>query len=520
MKIIYLLLISSCFSMLLSAQSWDNAGCGTAPNKSDWLKAYQKNPTAFQRNNSTTLYAKLSLHVVGDDDGNGYVDRKILLENICQVNEDFESTGIQFILEDEINYINNTEWWEHNDLIKGVEMMEMNNVPNSVNIYIVRTAAGTAGYNLPHADGCVIRTLSIGVKSHVMSHEIGHNLSIQHPFLGWEGGVGINGGTSHNYNNPAPTTVIYDYTEFQQDAYYNPADTTIIDTAYVELMDGSNCTFAADGFCDTPPDYLYIPWDCDIDSMSITEQTDPNGVKFYSDGRNIMSYASDNCNAFFTNEQGLAMQANLMDQKPGHIDNQSPLAGPIDGPTNLLTPMNNESIDGSNVTLTWNATPGATQYFLQINRFNSFVSTFMYEEVFVQDTFYNVTATLPLDEFVSWRIKPLNQSNFCTNYTSASRFIPTNPLAVEEVSFLNHFALVPNFISSNQSIQIQVESERTTAAKLVLYNLAGQKIMEETSTIALGNQILDLQANGLVAGMYIVGMETEEGNVYRKLMVR
>ena len=114
---------------------------------------------------------------------------------------------------------------------------------------------------------------------------MGHNLSIQHPFLGWEG-------NTFDYSLPTPTEVYYDYTYFQDTLIL---DTLIIDTAFVELMDGSNCTFAADGFCDTPPDYLSNRWQCKPDSQSIILQKDPNGVDFYSDGINFMSYAFNVC---------------------------------------------------------------------------------------------------------------------------------------------------------------------------------------------------------------------------------
>jgi len=138
-----------------------------------------------------------------------------------------------------------------------------------------------------------------------------------------------------NYNEPAPEKVTYDYTYFQDTLIL---DTLIVDTTYVEKIDGSNCTFAADGFCDTKPDYIASRWNCDENSNGFTEQTDPNGEKFYSDGSLFMSYALDNCSNRFTEDQIAAMRANLIDEKPSYLGNENVIDPIPDGEVAVVTP--------------------------------------------------------------------------------------------------------------------------------------------------------------------------------------
>ncbi len=253
MKHIYITIIISLFGTILSAQIIQH--CATPPYKSEWLKRYQQNSDNFQRGGDTTLYVPVTVHILGTDAGGGYYPVASVLDDFCQLNEDFEPSNIQFFLEGEFNYIDNSSWYNHDNIEDGYEMMTLNNIPNTINCYYVSVAAGSGGYNLPSADGIALRNGNMGPGSHTWAHEIGHNLSVQHTFLGWEGDL-------YSYSDPTPTEVYYNYTLFKP--VFNP-DTIIIDTAEVELVARTNCTTAADGFCDTPPDYLSQGFACNAD---------------------------------------------------------------------------------------------------------------------------------------------------------------------------------------------------------------------------------------------------------------
>ena len=254
--------------------------CGTAPEKSAWLQKYQAAPAAYQKNLDTIIYVPLTIHLLGTDEGLGFFNYRNLMEAFCTLNEDYESANIQFYMEGEVHYIQNTAWFEHETLLEGGQMMFANNVEHTLNCYFVADPAGNCGYALPYA-GLAVAKSCANPNDHTWSHEVGHALSLPHPFLGWEGGVSYDDSVPPNFNAPAPLTVTYDYTFFQDTLIL---DTLIIDTAYVEFVDGSNCGIAADGFCDTSPDYLANRWFCDGNMESATQQKDPSGATSKPDG--------------------------------------------------------------------------------------------------------------------------------------------------------------------------------------------------------------------------------------------
>lgn len=254
--------------------------CGSHPHKSDWLIEYQKNPSSYSSRSGTTLYVPLKLHVVSTDDGVGSMPIEQLYKALCTLREDYLQADIEFFLQGEVDYIKDSDFFEHESVNFGAAKMQVYNEADAINCYIVKTAAGNCGYNIPYA-GVVVAINCLGSSDHTWAHEIGHNLALPHTFLGWEGGVSHDGSVAHNFDNPAPSTVTYNYTDFKDRPY---PDTLIIDTAFVELVDRSNCNYAADGFCDTEPDYLALRWSCDAEGLSVVEQTDPNGDKFKSDG--------------------------------------------------------------------------------------------------------------------------------------------------------------------------------------------------------------------------------------------
>ncbi|MEY4905118.1 MAG: hypothetical protein RLZZ292_2933, partial [Bacteroidota bacterium] len=239
--------------------------CGTMPSKAAWWADFQRARTeGTLRGGDSIIYIPMTIHLLGSDADKGYMTTKPLLDALCQLNKDFETTKIQFYVQGEWHKIAKTAWDNHKTVKEGATMMFANNVPNTLNIYVLTSPAGNCGYNLPYAGIALNRGCITGGK-HTWAHEMGHALSLNHPFLGWEG-------NKLDYAKPAPKKLTYDYTDFKE--VYFPNDTLIIDTAYVELMDTSNCIAAADGFCDTRPDYLNYRWECDVQNFSTVQQHD------------------------------------------------------------------------------------------------------------------------------------------------------------------------------------------------------------------------------------------------------
>jgi hypothetical protein len=501
----YLLLIFTVLFTVSSYSQRDISPCGTLQGKSEWLINYQKDPSAFQRSEDV-LYVPLRINLVGTNSGAGYILGDQLFGSLCTLNDDYSDAQIQFYIEGNLNYIDNSDYMFHQTILEGAQMMFDNNVENAINNYIVSEAAGNCGYNLPYAGVCLAINCTQPV-DHTWAHEIGHNLSLPHPFLGWEGGVSHDGSVSHSFNNPAPERVTYDYTLFQDTLIL---DTLIIDTAFVEKVDGSNCTFAADGFCDTKPDYLASRWACDDNGMSPNALTDPNGEKFQSDASLIMSYANDDCSNRFTDEQIGAMRANLMDEKPHLLTNQNePVL--IDNPNvTLISPANGGIEHYENINLEWEAVDNAIYYVVRIST-NAQLTSKLYSSI-VQGT--SVIADIPkgfkgLDIF--WSVIPFNNYDFCHTFGEVGTF-KTDDISSTNNFYSDKISFYPTLLSDNN---ILTTNHNGNIDKIRIYNIKGEEVFKSKNikkTITLDNN--------LSSGLYIIEISNDNYVTHQKIVIQ
>ncbi len=505
-------------ALTANAQSkYDLDPCGTLPGKSTWLKKYQKNPVLYQKNTDTLLYVPLTIHILGTSTGAGYFSYNKVLDALCTLNADFEQANIQFFIEGDLNFIDSDEWYNHNTVLEGAAMMFANNVENTLNCYFVNDPAGNCGYNLPYA-GIAVAKSCADAADHTWSHEVGHALSLPHPFLGWEGGPTHDGDIfAYNFNNAAPLTVTYDYTYFQDTLIM---DTLIIDTAYVELVDQSNCQIAADGFCDTPPDYLSYRWQCSSASPeSSVQQTDPNNEKFRSDGTLIMSYADDACAYRFSDDQIAAMRANLYDEKPELLYNQTPADPVAETAPVQIYPLNDELVPTNQAELVWDEVENATFYSIEVSR----IATFPFA---ITDRFWTVTNTLILtdidiDRRYYWRVRAANSHYFCTPVSESATFITGEPVSTQFPEGINKVVIAPNPVLTDGKVNIALEANEATSVQIAIFNNTGARLQSQTFEAigGLNQWTIQLQEN-LPGGIYLLSLQTEKGTYTEKLVIK
>jgi hypothetical protein len=493
----YLFFIALGLGLTLNCLAQELHPCGTPSYRSAWLKSYQKNPSAYSTRSSELLYVPVSIHMVGTDDGKGFISESKLFKAIQKVNHDFESSDIQFFIKGGFNRVQNSDWISHDDYKVGADMMFSNNIENSINCYFVVDPAGNCGYNLPYA-GIALALNCVNPNDDTWAHEIGHNLSLPHPFLGWEGGIFHNGG-DHDYNDPAPEFVTYDYTVFQ-DVQYSADDTLIIDTAYVEKVDGSNCHFAADGFCDTDPDYLVGGESCDPSTgRSRRVQTDPNGEKFTSDASLIMAYFGDECGQRFTAEQSNAMRANLIDQKPAYlVNNEAPPAIEGEGPE-LTSPVDDAVVPVNQVRLEWEAVENAQYYLVEISRGSS-VSGANFDTI-TTELFYDIS-TLREGRTYYWKITPFTTHQFNALPSEIRSFEVGEVVSNTNREEPKPFSLRNTLVQHGQDIIINGKN-LSSEASLALYHINGG-----ISKSYSGNTgEIRINTGDLITGVYILRIE-------------
>lgn len=472
------------------------APCGTAPGKSEWLKNYQRAPQAYPQRSDSTLYVPLTIHIVGTDNGAGYFRIASLKEAFCKLNGSYSEANIQFFIKGDIRYHNNSAWYSHDSVLEGADMMFASNVDSTLNIYFVSDPAGNCGYNLPYAGIAMSKGCS-GPNDNTWAHEIGHALRLPHPFLGWEGGISYDGSIPPAFDEPAPALVTYDYTFFQDTLI---EDTLIIDTAFVELVDGSNCAIAADGFCDTPPDYLAQRWFCNGDGLSSVEQTDPNGEVFRSDGSLIMGYSDDACQARFTPGQIAAMRANLFDEKPEWISQSSPQQEVASAAPELLAPIDGDITPVEETVLAWEAVANATHYVVEVSPIPTFG---------IRDEYIAAANTLTLTGLAEertyyWRVSAYNAYSFCSPVSPPRSFTASSLVnAVQQLGRAEDiFRVYPSPVRSGAAFIIE-----GPAGTMGLYRSDGALLHSER----LQNTRTEVPTNGLPSGIYYLKITAGNG---------
>lgn len=487
----YFVLLAAALTLGFNAYS-QQKGCATPPGKSAWLQKYQQNPDAYEKRSSDILYVPLTIHIVGNDDGNGYFSLLQLMNAFCTLQNDFVDSDIQFFIEGDIRYINNDNYYEHT-FGQGAQMMNNNNINNTINCYIVSDPAGACGYFSPSQDGVAMAKSCMGLNDHTWAHEIGHFLTLPHTFLGWEG------------------------------TDYDPSENTpnMVGFLPVEKVDGSNCAQAADGFCDTPADYLSNRWSCNNENLSSLVQKDPEGEEFRSDGTLFMSYANDNCSSRFSDEQIGAMRANLLGPRSGFLYDQSPLSLIGDTTPELLSPVNDVLVDEvSSFELIWEPVDGAVGYVIDLDAVlpNGNIFNIGYYE----STSNSVSVSgIVSDNDYRWRVRAYSYEDGCTEFSDFQTFVAGTILSnTREVPGLSEFRLFPVPQSAGQSINMEWAMERGSEMQYRLLTLTGQVVKSDAFFSPAGTNRQKINTQGLSAGVYVLVLENELGSSYQKVVLR
>ncbi|MEL6718743.1 MAG: hypothetical protein AAFP82_08510, partial [Bacteroidota bacterium] len=252
---------------------------------------------------SEISFIPIVFHLIANDKGLGRVAESNLLDQLCQLNEDFASQRIQFYIKN-LNYIDDGELHErHNDDRDRLRQQRDN---SALNIFIVKDANNenpidngiTLGYYDPQRDWLVMRKDEINGRSIVLTHEVGHFLGLLHPYNGW------------------------DFEPWEEAIHGNPAPSRSPNGVATELMDGSNCERSGDFLCDTPPDYHFSfgSSDCDYSGNAL----DPVGVKVEPQELNYMANFTNGCvrnDYFFSPQQSEIMKMNLQDPARNYLRN-------------------------------------------------------------------------------------------------------------------------------------------------------------------------------------------------------
>lgn len=464
--------------------------CGTKPGKTAWLKAYQKNRQSkvSKPRGNETIYMPMTVTILTNDNGGADYSVSKVMDEICQLNKDFQAANIYFFLNEPIRFIANTKWNNHKTYQEADGLFD-NNVENTVNTYYATSAAGNCGYDWTGV-GIVLAKGCMGAESHTWAHEMGHELSLPHTFVGWEG-------NTYSASN-VPTEV---------------------NGIEVEFADGSNCGSAGDGFCDTPADYLNYRWTC-TNGKSISQLNDPKGAKFQVDGTLFMSYSNDACMNRFSNEQMEAMRENCLTQKLEFVYNDLDIKT-IDKNVTLIAPIDSAVLKVNKAQLRWSKVKNADYYIYEVARNKNF--TYIAYKGVATDTIVNLPDLLYGKEYY-WRVKSFNLTNTCSSLASpiAVGYFKAEDAAsnVLDVNKLFNLTIAPNPISVSQVLNIKFDSKTDGKMDIVLLDVIGRVVQTTSTTLNIGENALSYELTNIPQGLYLLRMETKLGSVTHKLIVK
>lgn len=373
------------FATLITIQLFAQSPCSTVmpQEQTDWLKNYKlNNPYSTLKTSRANgfNYIPVKVHIVGTDAGEGYYKMRFLLNTFCILQEQFRAVGFHFYIYGDIQYINNSDVYEHQSVSSN--FISTNNDPAAVNVYFVEDPSGACGYYSRSGGGrpyIMIRKSCGGIDNSTVAHELGHYFSLPHTFSGWEGRSSSDAATNFD-----------------------------------EKVNGSNCAIRGDGFCDTPADFISDRWNCPYNGNKL----DANGDRFEPDGSLFMSYANDACQNKFSEEQMDAMIAYLNDEVDVLLRQPEPDTA-ITEDIELYFPSDENNLPFGYVNLKWNKVDGATHYFVTGTRFtNPNAVSF---EFITTDTSTLIENLTPGFRY-RWKVQPYNGANTCRGFSEEFAF--------------------------------------------------------------------------------------------------
>ena len=402
------------------------------------------------------------VHIVGTDDGNGYYRLDHLFPQICRLNEAFDTTDFYFYLAG-IDYIDNSDYYDHTFTV-GRSMFRDHNIDDVANVYFVDNPADNCGYYSGWGDAVAIKKSCATPEASTWPHEFGHYFSLPHTFDGYDPG------------NPSTW----------------------------ERVDGTGCGWKADGFCDTPPDYIPNRWTCPSPLY-----TDPVGDTFRVDGSYWMSYANDACQSRFSPMQRAAMVSNLTSWRTDLLSGTPPAKVSLSKVVTNLPPDGSTDVHLNYEVFSWDEAPSATKYHIMISRLTSFSTTVV--DTLVSDTAVAIEYKFTPGEKYYWKVKPIHPTNTCTEYSNTSIFHADGgfTLIEEKGSLSQGLKVFPNPVEAGNGIQVEFTSSSSGNVALEVMDLKGSLIILKNINIQAGQNRIELSDLELNAGMYLLRIKGE-----------
>lgn len=449
------------------------------------------------RPRNAVTYVPVRFFLVAQNDGSGRPTEATALKALCQLNNAYEPHDIQFYLK-EFRYYNNSTVWD--DPMSNAGSFAIKNQMagkyNAINVFLVNDAGGGAAayYQPPAGPGgndWIVSSGSYSDDERVLAHEVGHFFDLNHTFFGWECTENGFDGTQHA----------------------NPQGLNSPCGNKNEFVDGSNCENSGDFLCDTPADYMFPTNNCTYN----LQVKDAHGDLLNPDLNNIMNYAFNCDEYYFSPDQVEVVNNSLFSSARSYVrPNYTPNLQIVDSAPTLISPASSETIETyNNVPLEWSEVPGADYYLVEIT--SPTVGTFTY---IVTENSMTVTDLAPGKTYL-WRVLPYNEYSTCRGFTSQKIFKTGDSVNdTFEIPNLEEWNIVPNPVSGDGTLSVNVISTEPIEVSVNLYTMTGQLVQGYPhQKLGNGTSTFEMALNGIPSGIYLVTLQSEQGYETKRVSI-
>jgi len=466
--------------------------------------------------NRVITYVPLTIHNVQNTSGQGALSMSSIFGFLCGLNAHYFDQDVQFFIHGPIRTLVSNNLDNSSNTFSSRLTMSTQKVANTINIYIARSLNYPGGgayvsFYDPTGDYLFFHSPMVSNEALTEAHEVGHFLSLNHTFYGWEG---IDAETQYGGGN-APSSVGGKTTE------------------RVTRGAGANCSYAGDGFCDTEADYhsttaMNLP-SCVFNPTVL----DPTGATLDPDELNLMSYYEPACPQVFSNEQKTAIGIDVAARN--WVTNTPPSTATVTGVPTVVSPLDGAtlgSISNSTVRLEWTPVTGATWYYVEVYGTNFpglwlvNTSDVIYRGVVTTGNAYIdlPTAGLTANARYGWRVKAVNQLSTCAGISPFTKFqaVTTVTTDIKDLPIEQQMTLKVNSNPITTSdIPLTIYSAEEVLGSIRIYGMDGREVsVLPNQTINQGDNVVQIPAQNIANGMYLAVLTTDRGSLQQKFVIQ
>ncbi len=453
-------------------------------------------------------YVPVRFTIVRPASGTGGVSIKGVFRMLCKLNEDYLDQDIQFYMKDDFKYLDNDLANTDPQSQNGGNILKNVKDKNALNIFFVAgiksdSPGSVLGFFSPENDYLVVRNSEANYDSQTTSHEMGHFFSLRHTFYGWE---------CQPWNVEDHGKVV----SFAIAPCFG---------AQVELVNGSNCSTAADKVCDTPPDYNFgFGWPSDCRPFNV-DVYDKNNDLIRPSQNNFMSYFFGCTGWHFSQGQKNLIRTDLNSAKRKYLQSTyTPPSTTVSDQVNYQYPINDQEVLRKEpIVLQWEKVPGATFYIVEYSRRKSFDANFTVTEIV-----YTNQITIPANYFPSavttgfWHVTAMNEAVTCNVPVGGDQtFTLVSALGNRKLDGIDQMVVKPNVIQSGNSVNLEITAGKSMECDVRITNISGAVVYQSSKNmISVGRNTIVINDVNLSAGIYTVSLKNNSGLSSHKLIVQ